>query len=388
MVEQRVCIIGGGPAGLAAALEGARLALKVDLYERNRIGDHIRCAEGFIDSLRLLGKPEAGVRFKVDEVLLQVNREFRVNCKQINLWMIDRTEWQRFLGEQARDAGVKIYEKTRITKEAFEELRTDYHWVIDASGVPSVTSLVYGFRDYYRRYGAVTAQYVVEGDFSYPGERLKFVLFPRYLGYYWIFPKGRNRDGRETANVGIGLFRQGETNGKNQKVSLWEELDRVLGKERINGKILRRHGGIIPLRLREQLQYENVLLVGDAAGCASPLHGGGIDSAFLTGQLAARWIASQKGAFPGRDFSQYVWNLLKPKLRVEQRLCELWSQLDSEALDDLACLIARNYRQIRGRLFLRHFWLLLRDLGTGIRFWSGLTWGKWERFKVPGQVGR
>ncbi|MDH7577795.1 MAG: NAD(P)/FAD-dependent oxidoreductase [Bacillota bacterium] len=379
-MKQRICVIGGGPAGLAAALEGARLGLKVDLYERNRIGEHIRCAEGFIDTLRLLGQPEAGVRFRVDEALLQVISEFRVNCKKVGFWMINRAEWQRFLGEKARVAGVNIHEKTGITKEAFEELRKDYRWVIDASGAPPISSLHYGFRDYYRRHSAITAQYVVEGDFSRLGKRLKFVLFPNYSGYYWIFPKGADVQGRVTANVGIGRFQWKEKIEGAQKVSLWEELGRVLARERIQGKILRRYGGIIPVRLREQLQYENVLLVGDAAGCASPLHGGGIDTAFLTGRQAARWIALQENAVPGKDFSEDVWRLLAPKLKVEQRLCELWSRLDLNALDDLACFICRDYRQIKGMVLFRHFWSLLRYLGTGIRFWSGLTQGNWAKF--------
>ncbi len=386
-MEQRICVIGGGPAGLAAAIEGAKLGLQVDLYERNRIGDHIRCAEGFIDSLRLLGQPEAGVRFKVDEAILEVKREFRVNCRKVNLWMIDRAEWQRFLGERARAAGVKIYEKTRITREAFRELQKDYRWVIDASGVPSISSLCFGFRDYYRRYGAVTAQYVIEGDFSRLGRRLKFRLFPGYRGYYWVFPKGRDAQGRETANVGIGWFRQG-IKKSDPEISLWQELNRVLVRERIEGKVVRRHGGIVPIRLREQLQHGNILLVGDAAGCASPLHGGGIDTAFLTGRLAARWIASRQNGLPGTDFSRHVWHILKPKLEVEQRLSELWLQLDFDTLDNLACFITRDYRQIRGWVLLRHFWMLLRDAGTGIRFWSGLTRGKWEGFRVPGRAER
>ncbi|HHW42096.1 MAG TPA: NAD(P)/FAD-dependent oxidoreductase [Syntrophomonadaceae bacterium] len=372
MPQQRICVIGGGPAGLAAALEGARLGLKVDLLERNRIGANIRCAEGFYDSLRLLGKPRAGLRFKVQEAVLKVQREYKVDCRKIDLWMIDRSEWQRSLADQAWEAGARILENMRVTVDTLRDLQREYDWIIDSSGVPSVTSLLYGFRDYYRRYGAVTAQYVVEGDFSKLGERLKFVLFPYYAGYYWIFPKGRDATGRETANVGIGYFPSKRGREKRGDI-LWEELNNVLEREKIEGKIIRRLGGLAPVKLREQLRYGNILLVGDAAGCASPLHGGGIDTAYVTGQLAARWIASSREY----DFSHEVWRLLRRKLEVEERLCRLWERLDADTLDHFAGLIARDYRSIGIGWFATHIRMLLGNLGTGIRFRSGLLKGKW-----------
>ncbi|MDD2360097.1 MAG: hypothetical protein PHE66_06625 [Syntrophaceticus schinkii] len=38
MGKKRVCVVGGGPADLAAAVEGARLGLSIDLFERGEIG--------------------------------------------------------------------------------------------------------------------------------------------------------------------------------------------------------------------------------------------------------------------------------------------------------------------------------------------------------------
>jgi digeranylgeranylglycerophospholipid reductase len=381
MGEARIGIVGGGPAGLAAAIEAAELGLRVDLFERNRVGDHVRCAEGFVDTMHRLEHPEAGVRFRVEEALVQVEREYRVRCKGIGIWMIDRAEWQRSLAEQARSAGARIYENTRIDSRLWQDLQRDYNWVIDASGAPSLTSLQHGFRDYYRKYSAYTAQYVMEGDFSRLGERLKFVLFPHYEGYYWIFPKGRDAQGRSTANVGIGLFREGRANSWGNR--LWENLDRLNDREGIEGRVLRRHGGIVPIRLLEQLEYGNVLLVGDAAGCASPLHGGGIDTSFSVGRLAARWIAGREGRLPdgqfnaGKSFSAAVGDLLWPKLRVEEKICSLWSKLDRPALDAVASLATRDCRQVRLWGALSCCWLLLRHTAAGYRLWRGLTRGRW-----------
>lgn len=382
MGESRVGIVGGGPAGLAAAIEAARLGLSVDLFERNRVGDHIRCAEGFVDTMHRLNHPGTGMRFKVDEVLLHVDREYRVRCKGVRIWMIDRVEWQRGLAEQARAAGARIHEHTRIDARAWQDLQGDYDWVIDASGAPSLTSLQHGFRDYYRKYSAYTAQYVMEGDFDRFGERLKFVLFPRYEGYYWVFPKGRDAQGRSTANVGIGMFREGSATSWGN--GLWDELDRLNAREHIEGRVLRRHGGIVPIRLRKQLEYGKVLLVGDAAGCASPLHGGGIDTSYSVGRLAARWIAARVGNLPEKQFtdplqgySASVRDFLQPKLRVEEKIYGLWSQLDRPALDTLASLATKDRRQMRPWGVLPFCWLLLRHSAAGYRLWTGLTRGRW-----------
>jgi digeranylgeranylglycerophospholipid reductase len=398
MDEPRVCIVGGGPAGLAAAIEAAGMGLAVDLYERNRIGEHIRCAEGFVDTMHLLGVPGAGVRFKVNEVLLQVDREYRVRCPGVRLWMIDRSEWQRSLGDRALAAGVRLHERARIDRQAFQELQHSYDWVIDASGAPSMASLQHGFRNYYRENSAYTVQYVLEGDFSSFGNRLKFVLLPRCMGYYWVFPKGHDARGRSTANVGLGIFREGGPGRPNggpggffmdasvgRAGRLWELLDRFCAQERVEGSILRRHGGIVPIRLQERLQYGNVLLVGDAAGCASPMHGGGIDTSFAMGRLAARWIAAQAGRLPGEEFPadknrsyhDVVWDLFRPKLRIEHQICELWSQLERPALDTVVSLVTRDWRQMRLWSALPLGWLLFRYFGAGLRLWSGLTRGRW-----------
>jgi digeranylgeranylglycerophospholipid reductase len=378
MGEARIAIVGGGPAGLAAAIEAAGLGLRVDLFERNRVGDHIRCAEGFVDTMHMLEQPGTGMCYKVDEVLLQVDREYRIGCRGLRLWMIDRAEWQRSLAEVARSAGARLHENTRIDGQAWLDLQRDYNWVIDASGAPSLTSLQHGFRDYYSQYSAYTAQYVMEGDFSRLGERLKFVLFPHYDGYYWIFPKGRDVHGRSIANVGIGLYRDVSISGLGNR--LWDELDRLNDREGIEGRVLRRHGGIVPLRLREQLEYGNVLLAGDAAGCASPLHGGGIDTSFSVGKLAARWIAGREGQLPdaGMSYSAGVWDLLRPKLLVEEKICSLWSRLDLQTLDALASLATRDHRQMRLWGAIPSSFLLLRHLGAGYRLWTGLARGRWQ----------
>src|SRR5690554_6523310 len=114
MAYEKICIIGGGPAGLYCAIEGAKKGLNVTLYDKGRIGEDIRCAEGFIDIQGLIGKPEHGVKNKINELIIQGEKTFYVDTRNVNLWMIDRKEWQVSLCKKAKKLGVEIKEFTFI----------------------------------------------------------------------------------------------------------------------------------------------------------------------------------------------------------------------------------------------------------------------------------
>jgi flavin-dependent dehydrogenase len=112
-----IAILGGGPAGLSAALHAAELGFKVDLYEQKKIGSGNKCVEGFIDTLIILGKPEAGVLYPVKKAVLSAGKahtvQFGRNC---GFWMIDRTTWQRAMAKRSRLAKVRVEEDFSIGK--------------------------------------------------------------------------------------------------------------------------------------------------------------------------------------------------------------------------------------------------------------------------------
>jgi len=64
-MQKPIAIIGGGPGGLSAAIKAGELGLKVVLFEKGQIGSGIKCAEGFINTLSILERPEDGVLFIV-----------------------------------------------------------------------------------------------------------------------------------------------------------------------------------------------------------------------------------------------------------------------------------------------------------------------------------
>ena len=314
-MDKPVAVIGGGPAGLSAAIRAAELGLNVVLYEKGKIGDGIKCAEGFIDTLGLLGRPEAGVLFKVEKAIFFAGRAYRIHLLEgYGLWMIDRSTWQKELAKRAQRIGVSIKEEFPINKNQVLEMLDTYRYIIDASGAPSITSKIYGFAPMYLRNASFSIQYVIEGDFGFLGKNTIMAGYePHYIGYYWIFPKGQN-----IANVGVGRF-----NGlkKGRALHLRHELNRILKKEGLDEyRILRKISGFCPSNTVDKLVWRDILLVGDAAALNSPLHGAGIDMACISGRMAAEAIAShQIHHYPAR-----LWDVVGKKLTMEKRIFNLW----------------------------------------------------------------
>ncbi|MER1998856.1 MAG: NAD(P)/FAD-dependent oxidoreductase [Lysinibacillus sp.] len=329
---QKIAIIGGGPAGLTAAIEGAKQGLDVDLFDQYAIGDNIRCAEGFFDTMNMLGKPDDGIRFKVDTIDFKVknNYSFQADDK-VNLWMIDRSEWQIGLAQQARDLGVRIHEHSSVSKERLKELQQSHDWVIDGSGAPSVTSKAYGWQSFYKETSGLTVQFTMHGDFSKYEDKIYAAILDKYAGYYWIFPKGVNE-----ANVGLIVF-------NDTKDNLWHELERIIELEGLTSYVrTRKLGGICPVVIPNQLVYDNALLTGDAAGLVSALHGGGIDNACVSAKIAIECIVNGEV----EQYGQKIHALLGKKLDGEQKFADIAYQISPLVLDTIFKFLVRSEKTL------------------------------------------
>lgn len=327
-IKKRVLVIGAGPAGIAAASECAEKKFDVTVFEQGKIGENIKCAEGFFDEAKLLGKPRAGVRFKVEELIVKVKSTYRIDTSDWNLWMIDRSIWQKDLAKRSIKKGVKIEENTKVLPEDLEKLKQEFDFIIDATGAPSVTSRAYGFSKFYTKYSGKTVQQVLKGDFSHIKNCIKVGLLPNFWGYYWIFPKGPN-----VANVGIGNFYS------KGNINLPQMLEDVKKREGLNGKdykVIGKLGGICPTKMLNNLVYDNILLVGDAAGLASPFHGGGIDMAILSGKDAAKSISDRT-----LYHDDNVKRTLGKRLEFDAALADIWKYRNFDEMDDIVRKVSK-----------------------------------------------
>lgn len=348
----KIAIIGAGPAGLYGALAAAKKGLQVDLYDKRRVGEGIVCGECIFDSLRIMPKPGAGLLRSVDEVIFQGHHPYPFALSRHRpLWMLDRKTWQEDLARAARSLGVTLIENTKITPSRLGEMQKLYDGMIDASGAPSVTSRLYGFSGEYLKEALVAYQCVLQSDFSAIWPKIFIAFLPglparHQPAYAWIFPKDQHM-----ANVGVVYTLREEDKKESPDLKIFL-MNFMKTHGLFTAKILEQGGGLATGRVLPSLVYDNILLAGDAAGLTSPLHGGGIDLACLSGVLAADALAAGSSAVAGYD--ALVRNYLRERTALEQVTIRKMRKMNFDQFDRLLSGVTAKSKWTRLKTGLRH----------------------------------
>ncbi len=360
----KIAIIGAGPGGLYAALAAAKQNIDVVLYEKRKVGEGIVCGECIFDSLKILPRPGKGLLRPVAEVILHGRNSYPFPLsKHRPLWMLDRKTWQQELALLATSRGVRIHEHARITPVLLKQMQKDYDWILDASGAPSVASRLYGFtQEYFREY-LLAHQVVLEGDFAALMPRIKIAFFSDLPAefqpaYSWVFPKDEKK-----ANVGVVCTVRGTL--RSEKLDLKKRLAEVLRAEGLAGMtVLETGGGLATGRRMPRLVYDNILLVGDAAGLTSALSGGGIDLACLSGVLAVNAIGRGKGA---ENYERELTHYLRERTALEEVTIRKMRKLSFDQFDRLLAGVTAKSKCTRLLTGFRHldmFCATLKWFGT------------------------
>ncbi len=343
----KLAVIGGGPAGLAAALEGATQGLQVVLFERYRIGQKIACAEVLIDILGIVPPLAEGVRCKLDKMFFHGSDIYEFPAVALSLFSLDRQAWQLSLARKVSSLGVEIREGEKIAVGSLPLLQKQYDYVIDAGGFASPTVTRYGLRDRLVRGAAKALQYTLWGDFSSLGPNIWIELGRKFCGYFWIFPAGSPKNWHK-ANVGICLF----PGSGQDTICLKKELLQFLERKGMSSlKVEKTCGGLIFNSWPEELVFDNIILAGDAAGLASPLHGGGIDTAFYSGCLAARCVAGGEVSL----YREKITAVLGPRLKAERDLASTWHKIGYEGLDSILKILAGKIKEVSPASLLKYY---------------------------------
>lgn len=282
----KIEVIGGSIAGLEFARRLKALdredLFRVTVYEEHaRIGDAVRCAEGWVYAPGIGEPPHDCVRMAIHEGVLRfLDAGYQV-IDQIETplsgraWVVDRPTYERRLAQECLECGVEVVTAARKTILECAE-RADL--VVDGSGCPS---------QFQRECGrptlpAIGFQYELAGDFSIFSHRLTTDVMAGQLGF-WVFPKGTDR-----ANVGVWWYEDGPAPGSPRK-RLHEYMEAHLPRE---VSVVRTAGGGIGVELQHPLYYagRKTVLVGDAAGLAEPFSGEGMTSAMVSARLLAESV--------------------------------------------------------------------------------------------------
>lgn len=322
---KKIAIIGGGPAGLSSAIHLAKSKedFIIHLFEKGEIGENIICAEGFFDFFNQIDI-ELPEKMRIKKFILSYKEKIEVNLpSQSNFLTFSRKIWQKDLAQLAISLGVQIFEKTKIKKTDISKFSSDYDYILDCSGFYGLTHSFFPKKEVSKyRNGLVPAvQYQIEGDFTKFNETLYAKVFDNPPGYLWIFPK-KEKNQVIKANVGLGILVK-----DNQKRNLKNFLEKIIEQELsdFKYKLMRYSASPIPTKRLKNFKQENILLLGDALGLCSPLHGGGIDSAYLSGYYVAKSIIN-------KDFSHYEKFLKEIDKRFfkERFILKLWKTFGSE----------------------------------------------------------
>ncbi len=297
--ENDVVIVGGGPAGLAAAEAAASRGMRTVVLERqNEIGYPVHTSGGsWISDMQALAIPEHLYHPVTKVVFVSPRREVNLNYPSAVACVVDVRGLYQHLAGRAIAAGAQvcvrhtveqvIMEGERITgvtakNHVGERVNMHAAITIDASGVSRHIGVRTDMGKAFHRYG-YGAEYDLYAP-NYPQDELFLIMGSAFAprGYAWAFPRG---NGRVRLGVGV-LHPDSNEDARVYLERVMRELPQLKDKFR-GASPVEYHTGLFPSEGPvERFSRDGLLLAGDAGGHGSTLVGEGIRFAIYAGQMA------------------------------------------------------------------------------------------------------
>ena len=297
-----VVISGAGPSGSQCARVLAEAGFNVALIEKNcnwrkpcggavHPGVFELCPE-----LKKLDLPKLRqvVMYSADYHRLQYQ-----SSEMAHGAIVDRLEFDNFIREKAVEAGTELFDNTLsfefLMKEGIRKgIKTkstsgireiNGMIIILADGMSSKLAPKSGLRSKWKIDQIALAKCsIVEGNHQFDTETA-YIFFRPYKGYGWVFPHDNKK-----LNIGVYTFAEDNLNR-----NLHETYNDFLQNPHIRKNLPLSYEvtwtGSYPFPIEGVLQKslldDNIMIVGDAAGFISPISGEGIQSAMISGKIAA-----------------------------------------------------------------------------------------------------
>lgn len=357
-----VIIVGGGPAGSAAACYAADEGLKVLLLEKDNYPRDKVCGDAVggkalkhLEELGILDALEKSPHFIFDSVIFSNTREEKVKVEikdsEATGYVYPRINFDWILFNEARsrveDKGGFVIQNFRVNsllindknnnqiigvkgKNGTGEKKFYAPITIGAGGVncPVAKTIITeindeefiekehwssSFREYWKNVENV----------NYDKGAIEFHYVDGVIpGYFWIFPVGKN-----TCNVGLGITLK---DLKNKEMKL-KELQKYIIEEKFSNRFKNAElvkdsgkGWQLPLgsprktKMKLRRMFGNgCLLIGDAGSLVDPFTGEGIGNALLSAKIAVKHFKQNKNEFDlksGEEYQKEIWNILGKEL--------------------------------------------------------------------------
>jgi len=311
-----VIICGGGPAGAYAGYALAHKGRKVAIVEKERYprtkpcGGILRPAIiDFRDVVRKIGRFDEGITYAASVHSPSGKYTMRYRSSMPLAYNVRREKFDASLAEMAKDAGVDFFEGESVKKVGYigekgeGDVKVEFvltggksifgKFAIGAGGVRCPVGKFLREREKIENSSndslgfAVVSECEVGEEFiaqTYGKDFETHIFFKEYKGYGWVFPK------RNVVNFGIGAYWRDARrhNMMREARGFAKNLVKMGLIPRMAESKIRFKGGLLPLgQNRGRISTERILLVGDAAGFASPLTGEGIYYAIQSGKIAS-----------------------------------------------------------------------------------------------------
>lgn len=348
-------IIGGGPAGSAAALYAKRANLKTlivekDVFPRDKIcGDAISGKSmSILDELGLLNEARKLQGCEVESITFGspanhvINIDLNPNIKK-NIpagLVIRRQVFDSFLFEKARESAALSIEGFKVTeilvkndfvygvkgtnKKSSEEVTYTAPVVLGADGYNSILARNLGLYDHDPKHWVVALRQYYKDIQGMSNQLEIHYIKEAQPGYFWIFPLENGY-----ANVGVGMLHE---TIKSRKIDLKKILADTIQSKAFSERFKNAEptekpkGWNLPVGSKHRKNYGNgFMLLGDAAGLIDPFTGEGIGNAFYSAKYAVQIVAKAKAEnnFSESRFAEYdniLWQRLGNELAVSSRL--------------------------------------------------------------------
>jgi len=346
-------VVGGGPGGSTAASFLSRKGKRVLLIEKERFPRDKTCGDAIsgkslavLSELGLVGAIEKADHGEINGVLFSspngsvVSVPFGKNDSHIGKGYTCRRQVYDNLLFQNAKKGCDVLENmvaTALVKENGhvagvkakgadgKEYEFRGRMVIGADSVNSVVAREMRGAEVDPKHTCIAYRAYYSGISGMEGKlEIHFVksIMP---GYFWIFPMENG-----IANVGVGMVME---DMKRHGTDLGKAMDDILKNNPLFKERFAKAKMVSPLKAwqlpfgskKRKVHFENVLLVGDAAGLVDPFSGEGIGNAMLSGKLAAEvayeaLVAGDTSELFLQRYEERLWNAVWNELCMSYRM--------------------------------------------------------------------
>ena len=360
-----IAIVGGGPAGLFAAISAAKNGSVTHLFEsKSCIGKYEHCAGLLsVDGLNRLGlsdlPPELVQNCGIigSRLFSPSGVNITVQKSSITAWVVDRSKFDQYLSKLAEEKGVVIHTNSKVTSVKRDNNRIKLT-LGKKSPINNVTSplliLAEGrFPHLNQQIGlpspsyskvVFTTQYIMSGIKNIDLKYVEVYQTPEFApGFFaWIIPIGEDE-----AKVGLGSHSR--PTGKYLQHFITKH---PIAKHKLSSaSIEKQMSGAIPVGSFIRKTYtDNVMVVGDAAGQTKPTTGGGVIlgglAAIKAGEMAAE--ALKTGNYSARFLSNYekYWKKeMRSNLTIMKLVRQYLNSLNEKELERLFELLSTQKRK-------------------------------------------